>query len=112
MFIYNTYWRTWNRVLLDSFFGQYIEVNLTHINGDWNGVKEERVRVHRTPRNPGENLVHTLPPHIKEIMIGNLGAVLTEKLTKFDYLPNIDWDKFDKFDNGGAPFAQIVRIIS
>lgn len=112
MFIYNTYWRTWNRVLLDNYFGQCIEISLTHINGDWNGVKEERIRVHRTARKPGESLVYHLPPQVKKDMTSNLGEVLTEKLTKFDYLPNINWYRYAELNNGGAPFAQIVRVIS
>lgn len=111
MFIYSQYWRTWNRVLLCNFGNQFVEINLTPINANWNRVKEERIRKHCTARTSSEKPVDHLPLHVKNEMLKNLGYDLTERLLNFDYLPNVDWDKYSTVANGGAPFNQIKRDI-
>lgn len=112
LFHYSSYWRSWSRVLLENFDGQFVELSLTHVNGDWEGVKSENIRVHRTPRSAQDKLQTTLPLDMRKAMIANLGSELTSKLLTFDYLPNVDWKAYRSVSNGGAPFNSVRTAIS
>lgn len=112
MYQYTAYWRTWSRVLLDDFNGQFIELNLTHVNGDWGGVKNETIRVHSTPRAKDDKVQRELPLAIKQAMIASLGSALCLRLLTFDYLPNIDWTRYKQANNGGASYNVITRELN
>lgn len=113
MYHYSGYWMTWSRVLLENFNGQYIELNLTEINGDWSRVKNETLRVHATPRviggARGDKLVTELPSEVRDRMLENLGREHTNRLLTFDYLPHVDWAAYKRLCNGGTAFAGVKR---
>ena len=113
MFLYNDYWRTWNRVLLNDFgngstTGQFVELNLTHVNGDWSRVKDETIRVHCTRRSTKDRLTALLPADILHVMRQQIGGLLTERLMVYDYIAEIDWLKYERLsrNGGGVPFDQ------
>ena len=113
MFLYNDYWRTWNRVLLNDFgngstTGQFVELNLTHVNGDWSRVKDETIRVHCTRRSTKDRLTALLPADILHVMRQQIGGQLTERLMVYDYIAEIDWLKYERLsrNGGGVPFDQ------
>ena len=115
MFHRSSYWHTWSRVLSDSHpHGPFVEVNLTPINGwDSEGMKHVapiRIRVHGTARDAKDKSVAELPAEVREEMVQFLGAELTERLLKEDFLSQIDWELYRKHCNGGANLADIRRI--
>ena len=113
MYHYSGYWMTWSRVLLDNFNGQFIELNLTDINGDWSRVRNETIRVHSSPRKPGgmrgDKTVTELPKEVRDAMLKNLGTYLTNQLLTFDYLPHVDWTAYKRLCKGGTAFAGVRR---
>lgn len=111
VFLYNSYWRTWTRVLLESMNreGICVEINLTHINGHWDRVPLEIIRRHTTNRGVNDRLTNVLPLDIQAAIKHNVGEELYKRLLTYDYLPEIDWQKYDKICNGGAEFAKVRR---
>jgi hypothetical protein len=107
--IYSAHWRAWSRVLSDK-DGVYVELNLSHINGMWDKVKEETIREHRTTRSPKDVEQENLPVAVKQAMVAVLGAKFVERLLTYDYLSEVDWAKYKKIANGGAAFNQIRKL--
>lgn len=107
MYYYSSYFQNWSRVLLNNFYGEYIEIDLTGMDSDWERVKKQIIRTHRTARRPSDKLVMVLPADVEKQMQENLGHELTRRLLTFDYLPNIDWVKYRKMSNGGSPYLQV-----
>lgn len=112
MFKYSSYWRTWSRVLYRDGNGEWIELNLTHVNGSWDKAKVETIRVHRTCLAAHDVMQLTLPVVARQSMEAALGKQLTERLLTFDYLPQIDRLKYDQLSrmDGGVSFAKICRV--
>lgn len=114
-FHYCSYWRTWSRVLSTNHpQGPYVEVNLTPIpnchESTWqDDVAPVRIRAHGTDRKPGDKDTHTLPPMIKRQMMRALGPDLVDRLLSEDFLSQIDWRKYRKFNNGGANLGDIRK---
>jgi len=108
MFKFSSYWCTWSRVLRRT-KNEWVVLNLTGINGTWNSVLNEIVRVHSTALAAGDKLQDTLPIEIKESIEKNVGKELTTKLLTYDYLSEIDFDKYYDVCNGGAAFSDIKR---
>ncbi len=110
MFLYNSYWRNWSRVLSTNHpNGPFVEVNLTPINSWANDVSMIRIRLHGTARDPNDKLVENLPHEIELKMVMNLGVELTARLLTEDFLPQIDWELYKKKCNGGANLEDIKR---
>lgn len=116
LYFYSAHWKTWNRVLLENFNGQFIELNISHVFGAWEGALEQSIRVHDVQRSPRDRVQSTLPLDVKQAMTSTLGAFLANRLTTYDYLPEIDWAKYEKclringvYKNGGIPFDKIRR---
>lgn len=108
MFKYSSYWRTWSRVL--HYQGsQWVEIDLTGVNDNWDRVKTENIRFHNTSLSTSDILQGELPPGIVKGMEAALGGELTEKLLYFNYYPLIDLDKYHKACNGGAAFEKIQK---
>jgi hypothetical protein len=108
MYHYSSYWRSWSRVLLNNFDGQYVELNLTtgnNIASEWTRVKAETIRKHCTPRDRNDKVVAVLPDDVRKEIIQAVGPVIAERLFTFDYLPLIDWKAWQRLDNGGAAFV-------
>jgi len=106
------YWHTWSRVLrpLDGEHDQ-VEVNLTPINpfweGSWEQSKEIHIRVHCTQ--PGSCGIDTdrLPFAIRRLLIEKLGIRTVRRLLTEDFLSQIDFARYERFSNGGAPLRLI-----
>lgn len=114
MFIYSGYWRTWSRLLLNDFNGQYVELDLTPVNAlthTWDAVECETIRCHRTARAPRDKITTQLPPDVRQLMVEKLGAELVSVMLTRDYLAEIDWSLYDKNKvGGGVPFAKCQRV--
>lgn len=111
MFFYSHYWKTWSRRL--GICRGIVEVNLTPTHPDWRISWDEQVipiiiRRHNTPTNEGDRLVAKLPYAVYNDMMENIeDKQLIIRLLKEDFLPQIDWKLFRKYDNGGAEFRKI-----
>ena len=112
-----SYWGVWSRVLGWE-GGRYVEVNLTPIpacySSSWKtDVIPIVIRRHGTARdwNGGRGDISTnqLPLHILEAMHTALGAELTDRLLTEDFLSQIDWSRYEKSNNAGAPLDMIRK---
>jgi hypothetical protein len=108
MFKFSSYWCTWSRVLQRT-KDQWIELNLIDMNNDWSTVLNETVRIHCTDLVSGDKLQDTLPIDIKESIEKNVGKELASKLFTYDYLSEINFDKYYQVCNGGAAFSIIKK---
>lgn len=116
-FHYSSYWHTWSRRLAESnkpLFCGIVEVNLGPIPGCFSStwdydVKPIRIRAHGTSSSRGDIDTDVLPESVKEAMVKNLGPELTERLLTYDFLPEIDWEKYNRLCNGGANFEDIKK---
>lgn len=111
MFRYCAYWRTWSRVIE---FAKYriVEVNLTPMPNVFGSTWEKDVapiviRKHLT-LNRDDKVYANLPADIIRQMLENLGDEIVNRLLTEDFLPRIDWQKYERVCNGGAKFADIV----
>jgi hypothetical protein len=116
LFVFSGYWRTWSRVLREGNSREQIntvEVDLTPVNGfsesDWIETRLINVREHSTMRKPGDLIVEVLPEAVLETMRKWIDEGVIERLLNEDFLPNIDWEKYRHFSNGGAPFHVIAK---
>lgn len=111
MFHYSSYWETWSRVLRErDERGNTVELNLTPIrccsSSTWdNHVKGGVICNYFTVGGPHDKLVPELPPEILDSMVQNLGMKEVYFLLNEDFLPQIDWEKYSRFNNGGCKFA-------
>lgn len=110
MFHFSSYWQSWSRVLSENHpHGPFVEVNLTP-NLKWDeDVKPIRIRFHGTARGENDKVVAELPVEIRDLMAGNLGEDLTNRLLTEDFLPQIDYELYKKSNNGGANFEDIRK---
>lgn len=116
MFKYSAYWQSWSRILSPlnktPFIGQ-VEVDLTeinHLSGHywWSTVSQINIRAHRTCLAQADILTPTLPAEVFEAMKVRIpDTQLLDRLMHEDLMPLIDWDKYQKVCNGGAPLETI-----
>lgn len=106
--IYNSHWRTWSRIL-SAKDGEFVELNLTHINGHWDKVKAETIRRHSTPRSPNDVVQEQLPVIARQALVTMVGAEFANKLLTYDYLSEVDWSKYRNVCSSGASFNDIQR---
>lgn len=115
-FHYSSYWARWSRVLADNHpKGPFVEVNLT-VPGLFSAAPEEWkrngqiiIRKHGTARDLNDKQTNELPEIALLQMELKLGKVLTHRLLTDDFLPEIDWALYNKFNNGGAAFERIRK---
>lgn len=121
-FVYSGYWGTWSRTLATPKEGgnfYFIEVNLTPINHiDWeNRVIPIIIRKHCTIRRngkydcPQDKETNVLPDHVLEEMKKHLDEELINRLLNEDFLSQIDWEKYERHCNGGAPLHKIQKEV-
>jgi hypothetical protein len=115
LFVYCSYWGTWGRVLryMNRNVDQ-VEVNLTPINagfGDWKKeVGRIVIRKHGTSRDKKDVYQAYLPGEVVDFMKKFLqDDHLVSRLINEDFLSQIDWDKYRKHNNGGAPLDLIKK---
>lgn len=114
-FHFTTYWRTWNRVLTNSnpFCDKnvFVVIGLTPPNNhrrEWEEIAN--VRFYKSdgssnPFMPGYSSPEdsiALPTEIIKRMEDNLDPLMINYLLHHDFLPEIDWNLFDKRYNGGV----------
>jgi len=106
------YWNTWSRRLSSNHLGSCVEVDLTPINPfssePWDETKQVRIRKHNTSPNREDLDTDQLPPEARSRMVKMMGEEVTEYLITTDFMSLIDWEKYDKFCNGGA-FLKDIR---
>jgi len=111
--VYCDYWRTWSR-LLYSYNGVYVEVSLSPVNTrkalNWKKIENANIRLHCTRPDPRDKrllsvqrgsigyrmMIQAIEPHLLPETI--------EYLLYYDFLPEIDWGKYSKYNNGGCFF--------
>ena len=111
---YSSYWGKWSRVLYQR-NGTYVEVDLSPINPNvllnWEKVNRVNIRRHCTGRDRhdksyrqvnGGSIVHK---QVLAIMEPRLTTDKIVELLHYDFLPEIDWGKFQEYNNGGCFFA-------
>ena len=92
-----------------------MELNLTpimsHGQRGWEKqVKPAIIRAHFTPKcSPREYPVDQLPGNIKALMLTELGENFMNYLLNENFLDQIDWELYDKYNNGGASFELIKK---
>ena len=103
-YVYCPYWHRWSRVL-SSVDGISVELNLTpipHSDRTWaEDVAPGKIRRHCTVQSPSD-FHNELPEEIVEALLDNLGVLRANWLLEYDFLPEIDWDLYDKCSNGGC----------
>lgn len=120
-FEYSSYWGTWSRILapFDTVFhnghcvGQ-VEVNVTptNITSDYSWIRHNTViiRAHGTSPSRGDELVEELPEGPMNWILNRVPDPKIQKLILHaDLLPQIDWELYHKFNNGGASFFDIQK---
>jgi len=114
-FTYCSYWQNWSRVLArNNPNGKYVEVNLTPICGYSfdTEVAPIKIRAHQTSRRSNDIETHRLPEKVVGEMMKNLGLETTYQLLSYDFLSDIDWNKYHEKCNGGANFNDIKKTKS
>lgn len=96
-FYYNSYWRTWSRVLLrmGGQFHTQVEIDLTPINNEnseWEHIKKFNVREHRTPTARGDIWTHYLPDEVLTRLHKRLSLKQIHILLHADVFKLIDQD--------------------
>lgn len=113
MFHYSAYWRTWSRKLGHDEKGQVIELNLTTTHNQasmWQGqVACGRIRKHNTTPEKSDKTVSELPVDIYQMMVANISEEKVKWLLSYDFLSNIDWQLFEKNNNGGCAFSKCKK---
>lgn len=109
-FHYSCTWSTWSRVLSTTdLHGPIVEVNLTPVH-DWaSEVAQIRIRFHGTPFGhcSYDKVTTELPARVRQQMVEKLGEELTERLLTEDFLPQIDYELYRRYCNGGANLEDI-----
>ena len=111
---WNSYWGTWSRIL--RHLGRErtcVEINLSPVNhqddDNWRKVGMVWIREHGTAPGDKDTFVHRLPPEWFKIVGEKVGADVRHFLMTEDILPMIDFDKYRKISNGGAPLSKILN---
>lgn len=114
-FVYNSYWRTWSRVLLrrggDSFPYQ-IEVNLTPANDnkvEWDEIKEVIIRRHCTPAASNDIFTHHLPDDVVQQLEEHFDPDLLEVLLHVDLMKYYDENEHIRH-SGRQTLANIIKF--
>lgn len=117
LFVYSAYWGTWSRVLQFMQGGDnpvaQVEVNLTAVNPttklDWRRVPLIVIRKHVTARSDRDLYVADLPDNALALMKEWLDEDTIQRLLHEDFLPQIDWDKYNQHCNGGCFLHQCIK---
>lgn len=109
---YCAYWGTWDRIL-DYKDGTFVEVNLTAINptSSINWERNETIIIRRHATRPSDRDIFTnfLGSDVVKLMEHWMPTDIVDRLITEDFLPRIDWVKYEKVRNGGAPF-DLIKI--
>lgn len=106
-----SYWRTYSRILTyccKEYGGMQVEVDLTGVRG-WDEVAQIHIRAHGTARGAGDLGMTVLPLEVRAEMEKNLGVEKVNRLLTEDFLAVIDWEKYDRHNNGGACLGDIRK---
>lgn len=110
-YVYSSYWRTWSRVL-ECKDGCFVEVNLTAINpkdaSEWERNSSIIIRRHRTSQ-CGNSFSDIIPMYALAELESHMSEDVVQRLLYEDFLPQIDWDRYNAYNNGGAEFELIRK---
>lgn len=118
-FRYNSYFRTWERVLLRAGgdYSHQVAVELTAMNGsakEWIDVGEVKIS-RRDMRYSGHfpsreiTWTHHLPDEVYEDMVKNLGKDKADFLVHADIYKLVDWNEFTKFGSESKLSLHLCR---
>lgn len=121
-FCYCSFWGTWSRVLRPLVFEtrespcvMQVEVDLTPINirapEAWDKVKAINIRQHNNFPDGRDLLVWDLPDKVLQLMKMYLDNDVINRLINENFLPSIDWAKYNACNNTEAPFELIRKVI-
>lgn len=114
-FHYCAYWGTWSRMLgrrPDHNF-YTVELDLTPVNGDsgnWARVRDIWIRAHCTSPGKNDEDTNRLPIEIWKWLGTRLGNEVRHMLVTHDFLPLIDWERYDARCNGGCAFQECAKV--
>jgi hypothetical protein len=112
------YWGNWSRILSRK-DGWTVELDLTPVGGlnstskhEWAEIASTHIRRHCTA--PAHNDINAtiLPAQAFQAMYDNLPLQIVRYLLTVpddELLSTIDWDKFNKIQNGGAILSQCKK---
>lgn len=109
---YSGYWHRWSRVLAWDLpdYSPFVEVNLTPIHNWQEEVIPVVIRRHGTARNWGSDYsTNKLPENVFRSLLENVGEALADFLLHGQFLNEIDWAKYERACNGGAPLEMIKK---
>lgn len=110
-YVYSNYWKTWSRVL-EYKDGQFVEVNLTVVNpkdaSEWKRNSSIIIRRHRTSQGE-KSFTDVLPIEVIDELESHMSEDIVQRLLYEDFLPQIDWDRYNVYNNGGAEFELIRK---
>lgn len=109
MYVWDSYWGTWSRVLGTTKF-HIVKLSLTTSNYEWNKVRKEWIRAHYTSPSPKDERQNFLPSAIIERLDEKVGERLRRRLMTVDYFSQIDWEEYSRVCNGGASFWACCRL--
>jgi hypothetical protein len=112
-FQYISYWGTWRR-FLGMHKGQFVEVELTPTNSTWEKSWKDmgvHIFLHGTSRGERDLNCRYLPFYVRNRMVEKLGEVQTAYLLTYDFFKEIDFDLYNKVQNGGAKFDKCRKSL-
>lgn len=99
--------------------GPTVELNLTPIRSRWFDHKEwltdvagMHIRAHCTSSDQSDIITYELPSVVRAAMQAHLDPLQIDKLLTTDFLPLIDWEKYEQVNNGGADLSDCFRLSS
>lgn len=118
-FMYCSYWRSWNRVLLRMGGGylNQVEVYLQPHNAfdsEWQNLLQCRIRQHRTVPAVNDVFTHNVPDSVYETLILKFDRETADFFVHTDLYKMIDWELFrevgqDWYGGGGIPIALVIK---
>lgn len=118
LFVYCAYWGTYSRVLQfmntrGSMFNLQVEVDLTAVNitnaYGWEKIANINIRRHGTDRSARDIYMAELPSDALWHMKKWLSDEVIHRLLHEDFLPQIDWDLYNRNNNGGCALAKCTK---
>lgn len=128
MFRFSSYFLSWSRILFHDAGGygmeqmrkrydipksiKSIEIEITTVGGSassWQGVAKGNIHCHSSDFNPRDLFRGGLDQAVLTQMQLHLPERTIEVLLHADLLCYLDFDKYDKYNNGGAAIKDIVK---
>ena len=116
--VYSAYWRNWSR-LIYMYNGDYVEVDLQPVNShkdiNWEKSRNVNIRKHSTKPKKGDRrylMVQKGSKIYNEVLLELIDHLTLREISyllSYDFLPEIDWDLWEKYNNGGVFFKDCKK---